>query len=174
MALRPLTEAEKLDIEVGKMMRRVAANPKTRRQVYQTLKQADPSVRWPDQDIEDFKEEWLKKQDEERIARKAAEDKAEMEKQRATFLERYGEEDLKKIEKLMEKHAIFDYEVAAKLYAAEAPPPTQGNEAYGSAGSTRWEMPSDKELLDNPTKWADKMARQTIAEFRQQRGLPGR
>lgn len=171
MPLRPMTEQEKLDIEVGKMMRRVAAQPKVRRQLYQTLKAVDPNVRWPDQEMQDFKEQFYAT--ERAKAEKLAADKAkaEMEEQRSGLVKRFDEVHVKKIEKLMEKHGIYDYDLGARLYAAEAPPPDATTD-YSSRN--RWTMPTDKELIDNPSKWANEMAHKVIGEFRSQRGLPGR
>jgi hypothetical protein len=169
MALRPLTEQEKLDIEVGKMIRRVASNPKTRRPLYQSLKAVDPNVRWPDQDIEDFKADWAKKEKDKELREQAKKHQETMESQRAALVQNYDEEHVKKIEKLMQKHGLYDYELGAKLYNAESPMPQQhGQEA---ARGTRWEMPSDKELINNPAKWANDMAYKTIAEFRANRGI---
>lgn len=172
MPLRPLTEQEKLDIEFGRMLRRVAGNPKTRRDLYHTIKKAEPDTRWADQEIEDFKEQFKKEEEEKRIKRQAAEAQEKMQAQKAALEKVYDADSIKKIEALMEKHGIFDYELGAKLYNAEAPAPAPANEM--APGSSRWEMPSDKELIDNPAKWANQMAHKTIAEFRQARGLPGR
>ena len=37
MALRPLTNEEKMNIEMGRMLRGVAADPKTRRDLYDSI-----------------------------------------------------------------------------------------------------------------------------------------
>jgi hypothetical protein len=171
MSLRPMSEAEKIDLEVGRMMRKVAGDPKHRRNLYNTLKQADPRVRWPDMEMQDLREELARERESNRIQQDVRTEQQRMDSQRKDVLAKFGEKGLEDIEKLMLKHKILDYEVASKLYAADAPE-VQGREE--GPASNYWSMPTDKDLLDNPNRWANERAHAMIKEFKTARGIPSR
>jgi len=163
MSLRPISEEEKMYLEAGRSMAKIANDPKTRGDLYRALKKADPTVKWPDQDFEEFKAEWRAEQEEKEIKRENDRRKKEMEDQREVLVKRLGEPLTKKIEALMERHGLADYALGAKLYAAENPPtPT----SQSQPDSNRWQMPTDEKLLKDPSAWANEMAHQVIGEFR--------
>jgi hypothetical protein len=118
---------------------------------------------------EDIREEMAAEEEKKEIDRENARQKRRMEDQRRALAKDYDEDGVKAIETLMEKHGIHDYEVGRKLYAAEAP--TMGDRNEAPSSSSRWDMPTDKELLADPSKWANQMAEQTIRELRQQHGI---
>jgi hypothetical protein len=170
MTLRPITEEEKQALEIGRMMRQIANDPKTRADTYKLVKKAHPQARWLDQELEDFKANFTKEQEDKAIKAEAAKRVAEQADERERLLKRVGEPTLKKIETLMEQHGIYSYEIGAKLYQADNPPTQNGN-GNSYPDSSRWSMPSDEKLLKDPSAWANEMAHRVIGEFRN-RTLP--
>jgi hypothetical protein len=161
--LRPLTDEERTEIELGRLLKRLSTNPQTRRDVTKLIKKAHPAARFPDQDLEDYKEAEAARREAEKIERDRKEVMDRLESQRKALLNRYSEDNLKEIEALMQKHGIADYEVGAKLYASEAAPTT--GRSSSPQGQT-WTMPGDKDLLADPRKWATDQASNIIEEFR--------
>jgi len=84
---------------------------------------------------------------------------------------KYSEDDVKKIEDLMSRKGISDYDDGATLYAATLPPvePGQGG-APPIAHGQRWEIPGLKEYAKNPAKAANDRAHQVVAELIRKRG----
>jgi len=166
--LRPLTEAEKTDIELGRLLGKLTAHPTTRREAYQLLKKANPNLPFPDQDLEDYKQQEAVRRQKEEFERAQAAALAALEAGRARLRERFSDEHVKAIEALMTKHGIADYEIGAKLWAAEA---GEGDYMPSNPQGQTYTMPSDKDLLADPRKWATDQAAKVIDEFKREKRL---
>jgi hypothetical protein len=82
---------------------------------------------------------------------------------------KYSEEDVTKIEALMQKKGIpIDYEDAAILYAATLPPENTKPSDVTPPGAT-WELPAFAEYSKDPNKAARNNAYAVIDEFRRRR-----
>lgn len=163
MSLRPMTADERSEMEMGRLMKRLAANPKTRRPVLNAIRVLDPQARFADQDVQDLREELARKDAQRAAQLNAAIERTRMETQRKSLGSRYKEEQIKEIETLMQTHGILDYDIGAKLYAADLPPPVPVHQTNSRGGP--WTLPDDKELLNNPREWANKQAQAVIGEF---------
>jgi hypothetical protein len=166
--LRPLTDDERTDIEMGRLLKKVTAHPTTRREAYSLLKKVNPQLRFPDMDLEDYKEQEAARRAKEEFDRQHAAKLAEMEAGRSRLRERYSEEHVKEIEALMLKEGIANYDTGAKLWAAEA---GAGDYAPSNPQGQTYTMPSDKDLLADPRKWATDQAANVIEEFKRARHM---
>jgi len=76
---------------------------------------------------------------------------------------------MKKIEELMNKKGIIDYDDGATLYAATLPPeqpnPSHMPEVHGAT----WDFPEWAKFGDNPVKASRETANQVITELMRQR-----
>lgn len=83
---------------------------------------------------------------------------------------KYGEDDVKKIEDLMQRKGISDYDDGATLYAATLPPdaPQPGVDAPLAHGTT-WEFPRWAEFGADPVAASRKEAGLAIADFMRKR-----
>jgi hypothetical protein len=164
--LRPLTEDERAEIELGRLLKKVTNHPKTRRQAYQLLQQVKPELRFPDMELEDYKQQETQRRAKEEMDRQHAAALASLEAGRAKLRERYSDEHVKEIEALMTKHGIADYEIGAKLWGTETGP---DNYSQSNPQGQTYTMPSDKDLLADPRKWATDQAALVIDEFKRAR-----
>lgn len=151
--------------ELGKLALKVANNPKTRRQFLKAVKEVEPDRRFPDQDVEDLREEVRAELDNERQERERERLAERLEAQRQGLLGRFTEEQIQDIEKtVMPKYGISDYEAAAKIYGADLAPalPTHQQSRPGA----NWELPNFEGLHKDPAKAARDMAYKVIDEMR--------
>lgn len=83
---------------------------------------------------------------------------------------KYSEDDLKKIEDLMNKKGMWNYEDGATLYAATLPPvdPQPGHDIPPAHGAT-WEFPEWATFGKDPIKASRDTAHQVIGEFMRKR-----
>lgn len=165
MTLRPMTQAERDALAMGNLMRKLAANPKTRGPLINLVTSQDPSAarHFPDHQVEQLRRQIIADKQKEKLEREAAETKSKLEAKRKDLLDRYGEDNVKGIETLMEKHGLHDYDLGARLYSAEN---NQGSARLEPPRSSRWTMPDDKKLLENPSDWANETAHTVINELR--------
>jgi len=79
---------------------------------------------------------------------------------------KYSEDDVKKIEELMGKKGIIDYEDGATLYAATLPPesPKPGKDIPEIHGST-WGFPEFEKFGKDPVRASRETANQVITEL---------
>ena len=77
---------------------------------------------------------------------------------------KYSEDDVKKIEALMEKKGITDYEDGAILYAATLPPESPKPSEIPKHGAT-WEFPELETFGKDPQGASRDIAHQVIGEF---------
>ncbi len=123
--------------QLAKLATDLANNPKTRRQFVGLVKEIDPSKRFPDVESDEMREAIEKKFEERDQAEEMKRVQRKLAKQRAALEGRYGEDDIKEIEKFMEQKGYTDYEDAAIIYGAKIKPATP---TYDVKDHT-WEMP---------------------------------
>ena len=163
-----MSEEEKTDMELGKLLKRLSDHPTTRRETYQLIKKANPNLRFPDQDLEDYKQAESQRRAKEEHDRAHAAALAALEAGRLALRQRFSEEHVKEIEGLMTKHGIVDYEIGAKVWSSDNVP------EYGTQSNPQgmtYTMPSDKDLLADPRKWATDQAASVINEFKRAKRL---
>jgi hypothetical protein len=168
--------------ELGDLLHELSQDPRTRKQIAKALKAAKPdsphAKAFADIDTEDKFEEFKREQEAKEL--KAAQDAqlARMNRQRERLLTggevgagpKYAEDDVKKIEALMQQKGIVDYEDGRVLYAATLPPadPRPGRDLPDVHGST-WEFPEWAKFGPNPNQAARDTAHSMITEFMRKR-----
>jgi hypothetical protein len=152
-------------------------DPQTRREFGKLVKKAKPGSAhanaFADVDIDDRFETFRSEQEQKDIKRQQEAVLARMNQQRASLLtggddgggRKYSEDDVKKIEALMEKKGLTDYSDAAVLYAATLPPenikPTNQLTQHGAT----WEFPEWATFGKDPVRASRNLAHQVIDEF---------
>lgn len=158
MALTPEAQAQ-----LAELATTLAHNPETRRQFVNLVRKVDPTKRFADVESDELKESMqaeFAKRDQAAEANRILGAQAAA---RNALTSRYQEEDITKIDELMAKHGISDYEVGAKLYAADMRPADPRSEVR----SQTWEMPKmTAENVQNPGKYALNNAYAVIDEIR--------
>ena len=161
--------------ELRELFLKLAHDKKTRKTIAKAIREIAPDSKhaaaFADVDVEDKFEAFKREQEEAAIKRQQDEMLAQMNLKRTRLLNgdssgrKYSEDDVKKIEELMTKKGISDYEDGATLYAATLPPvePNLDNEPP-QHGAT-WEMPEFAKFGNDPTKAARDTAHQVIGEF---------
>lgn len=161
-------EAQK---QLAELMVGMSKNPKTRKEFTRLVREVNPSMSFPDVEKEEMREtitSEFAKRDQENETKRV---KERLEAQRSSLITsgRFKEEDVGKIEKeVMEKHGISDYEVAAKVYAADMRPASPTPEIK----SRVWEMPMaslGKEALGNMDNFARNEAYKAIDDIKKKR-----
>jgi hypothetical protein len=175
--LDPNTQAD-----LARLFFELSHDPKTRKEIGKLVKKARPdsphAQAFVDVDLSDQFEDFKAKQEEREQERQRNEILREMNAKRARLLtgdpdsggRQYSEDDVKKIEALMQKKGISDYEDGATLYAATLPPvdPRPGEEPIPQHGST-WEFPRWSDFGADPIKASRNEAHQAITELMRKR-----
>lgn len=175
--LDPATQAD-----LAKLFFELSHDPKTRKEIGKLVKKARPdsphAQAFVDVELSDQFENFKADQEKREIERQQQEMLREMNARRAALLtggpdgggRKYSEDDLKKIEDLMQKKGITDYEDGATLYAATLPPidPKPGIDIPIEHGST-WEFPEWNTFSTDPVKASRNAAHQVITEFMRKR-----
>ena len=155
-------------------------NPKTRKQMAKAIKDAKPESpharAFSDVDMSEQMESFREEQAKKDLERQRDDMIARMNAKRAALLtggpdgsgRRYGEDDIKKIEDLMQRKGISDYEDGATLYAATLPPIEQPSGAIPEHGAT-WEFPEWDKYATAPDKAARNTAHTMITDFMRKR-----
>lgn len=166
--------------ELGDLLHELTHDKKTRGKLGRIIREAKPdsphAAAFTDVEVEDKFEELQRKRDEDEIKRQQDAIVVRMNTQRQRLLTggedgagpKYDEDTIKKIESLMEKKGITDYEDGAVLFAATQPPITKPNADAPKHGST-WEFPEWAAFKDDPKRTSYKIAEQVIDEFQQRR-----
>jgi hypothetical protein len=158
--------APEVQAQLAKLATDLAHNPKTRKQFTKLVKEIDPTKRFPDIEAEELEEKMqreFEKRDHEAEAKRTQD---RLEKQKESLKSRFKDEDISEIEKLMEKHGISDYDVGAKLYAAETKPAEPTYEMQDRA----WSLPKiDIKDFGNLKAQARKNAYQAIDDIKRKR-----
>src|SRR5260370_27214216 len=139
--------------ELGDLLHELTHNKTTRKIIAKAIKDAKPdsphAAAFSDVDVEDRFDTFKAEQEAKELKRQQDAVLDRMNRQRANLLtggadgigRKYAEDDVKKIEALMQQKGISDYDDGATLYAATLPPidpPT--NELPPQHGAT-WEFP---------------------------------
>lgn len=175
--LDPVTQAD-----LSRLFYQLSHNPKTRKIVAKAVKELAPdsphAQAFRDVDMEDRFEQFKQEQEEERIRRQRDEMLDHMNRKRQALLtggpdgqgRKYGEDDVKKIEALMQAKGISDYDDGATLYAATLPPVEMNPnlELPPQHGAT-WEFPEWAKFAPDPNKAARDTATAMITDFMRKR-----
>lgn len=139
--------------ELAKLAIDLANNPETRKDFARMTKKIDPKRRFPDVEAEDLREEMKREFEERDRKREADRVKAELESQKEALKGQYDEESISRIEKIMEENGLSNYELGARLFAAETKPaiPTP------AVSDHRWKLP------EVDPKDFDKLSQNTLA-----------
>jgi hypothetical protein len=173
--------------DLADLFHELSHNPKTRKMVAKAVKEiaadsADAkrhSGAFADIDLTDQFERFKAEQEQNELKRAQDAMLAQMNAKRAALLtggpdgsgRKYSEDDLKKIEEMMQRKGYTDYEDAATLYAATLPPldPDPAHvPPMGSHGAT-WEFPEWSKFGADPNKAARDTANTVITEFMRKR-----
>jgi hypothetical protein len=171
-----------MSAELGDLLHELSHNKKTRRRIAEAIKEISPesphAAAFADIEQDDKFEKFKQEQEERDLKQQRDEVLARMNKQRSGLLtggpdgsgRKYSEDDVKKIEDLMAKKGMHDYDDGATLYAASLPPVEPGEGGVPPvAHGQRWEIPNLKEYAANPAKAANDRAHQVIAELMRKR-----
>jgi hypothetical protein len=168
--------------ELGDLLYDLTHDKKTRAKIGRIIREAQPDSNhakaFKDVELDERFDAFEKAQEDKALeeARKSA--LARMETQRASLLSggddgngrKYSEDDLKKIEELMQKRGIIDYEDGAVLYSAANPQAGPLEDEPVTPGTT-WEFPEFAKFKDDPIKASREVAFQAIRELRTRKGL---
>lgn len=156
-------------------------NPETRREFAKVVRKAKPNTphaqAFADVEIEDKFESFRAEQEQKEIKQQQDATLRRMNNQRAGLLSggddgagrKYSEDDVKKIETLMEKKGLTDYEDAAILYAATLPPENTKPSNQVPRTGTTWEFPEFAKFGKDPKRASYEIAEQVIDEFARKR-----
>jgi len=172
-----MTEAAKqLDPAVAQDLARLALDlshdKKSRKAFGKIVKEFKPdsphAAAFADVEIEDKFEAFTAAQEQKEIKAQQERVLRRMNERREALLagdggRKYNEDDVKKIEALMEKKGITDYDDGAILYAATLPPENIKPEREVPKHGATWELP-DISKFGNPSASRD-IAYQVIDEF---------
>ena len=149
-------------------------NPETRREFGKLVKKAKPNTphaqAFADVEIEDKFETFKSDLEAKEIKRQQDAVMARMNAQRARLIDgdeegrKYSEDDVKKIEALMERKGIVDYDDGRILYSATLPPESPKPVDVPVHGTT-WEFPEFAKFGKDPVKASRDVAAQVISEF---------
>jgi len=164
--------------KLGRMFAGMAhKTPKSRKLAAQLVKEAAPDSpearSFADVEQEDRFEAFRKEQEDRDLQRQKDELLAKVGAQRARLLSggeggtdrKYSEDDLKKIEELMAKKGIIDYEDGATLYAATLPPESSKPSNIPETHGATWEFPEYAKFGKDPVRASRETANQVITEL---------
>lgn len=168
--------------DLGALLHELSHNPKTRKAIAKAIKTAKPdsphAQAFKDVEVEDRFEEFRTEQEQKELKRAQDAMLAQMNQKRAALItggsdgsgRKYAEDDVKKIEELMQRKGISDYEDGATLYAATLPPIDRqpSEEDIPQHGAT-WEFPRWNDFGADPVKASRNEAHLAISEFMRKR-----
>jgi hypothetical protein len=176
-------EPQPIDPKVAQDLARLALDlshdKKTRKAFAKIVREAKPdsphAAAFADVEVEDKFEAWTSAQEQKEVERQQAAivEKLNRDRQRLLSSEgdgpKYDEDTVKKIEELMQKKGISDYEDGRILYAALNPPPANTKPSDVTPPGATWELPAFAEYSKDPNKAARNNAYAVIDEFRRRR-----
>ena len=177
--------AKLIDANVAQDLARLALDlshdKKFRGKFGKLIKEAKPdsphAAAFPDVEIEDKFETFRAEQEAKELKRQQDAVLSRMNAQRAALLTggedesgpKYSEEDVKKIEALMQQKGVTDYDDGRILYAATLPPENpKPNPDIPKHGAT-WEFPEWSKFGKDPVRAAREVAHDVISEFQRKR-----
>lgn len=132
---------------MGRLLKKIGMNPKTRPAVVQAIRTIDPSARFHDienKETRDYVDQRFAEEEERRAADRS---NAQLRRQKAKIAEQYGEENVQKIEQYMIDNGVPNYEVAGKAWGADNAPAMPNNMPNPNQP---WQQPAGmKELLSD-------------------------
>ena len=187
MAKTPVQLTPEQMADLSQLAYELAHNKDTRKEFAKIVKKAAPerANAFTDVDADERFEAFKAEQEQKEQLAEGRRIQAELTKQRGDLIEskRYTEDQVKDIEKIIERHgSTLDYNTAAVLYAHENPPanPQEGPPDDQRMGAT-WEFPTVNgkdgkpipfaEFAKNPNSAAQSAAYQVITDFKKRSGL---
>jgi len=167
---------------LGDLLHELSQDKRTRKLIAKAIKDVKPdspdAQAFADVDVEDRFESFRAEQEQKELKRAQDAMLAQMNAKRSALLtggpdgagRKYGEDDVKKIEEMMQRKGITDYEDGATLYAATLPPidPRPGDDMPAQHGAT-WEFPEWGKFGTDPVKASRDTAHTVITEFMRKR-----
>lgn len=160
---------------------KLSHDPKTRKIIAKAIKEGAPDSRhaqaFADVEVDDKFEQFRAEQEAKELERQKNEMLRQMNAKRSALLvggpdgegRKYSEDDVKKIEKLMESKGISDYEDGATLYAATLPPADPSPQNMPVSHGSTWEFPEIAKFGIDPVKASRDTAHAVISEFMRKR-----
>jgi spermidine/putrescine-binding protein len=167
--------------DLASLFIQLSQDPKTRKKIAQAIKEGASDSRhakaFSDIEIEDKFEKFKQDQEDRELERQKSALLAEMNRKRNGLLtggpdgegRKYSEDDVKKIEALMEKKGISDYDDGATLYAATLPPIDPNHEYEPPQHGSTWEIPEFAKFGPDPVRASRESAHAIIGEFMRKR-----
>lgn len=167
--------------DLANLMAELSHNPKTRKAVAKAIKDVMPDSpharAFADVEVEDRFDTFRSEQEAKDLKRQQDAVLDRMNLQRAALLtggpdgdgRKYGEDDVKKIESLMQQKGISDYEDGATLYAATLPPVDPRPQDIAPQHGSTWEFPEWGKFGADPVKASRDTAHNVITEFMRKR-----
>lgn len=168
--------------DLADLFHELSQNKETRGIVAKAVRKLKPdsphAMAFKDVELDERFESFEQKQAEERMERQRQDMLDRMNRQRQRLLtggddgegRKYGEDDVKKIEELMQKKGITDYEDGATLYAATLPPVEMNpNLELPTQHGATWEFPEWAKFGPDPVKASRDAAHTVITEFMRKR-----
>ena len=151
-------------LAAGRLAIALGRNKETGRPFRALVKKIDPTRTFPADDVADLREELAER--DRKTKEKADHDRVinAIEAQRKNVAGRYTDDEMKEIDKIMEKAGLTDYEIGEELYLSRRKP-AAARDAALSNGRT-WEFPQADGLFENPQKWATDEAVKVIDEIK--------
>jgi len=172
----PVTQAELTALFVS-----LSQNPKTRKIIAKAVKEGAPDSRhaqfFTDIEVDEKFEAFKAEQDAKELKRQQDDMLRQMNAKRSALLvggpdgqgPKYSEDDVKKIEALMQQKGISDYDDGRTLYAATLPPVDPSPQTMPAAHGATWEFPEVERFGANPDKAARDTAHAMISDFMRKR-----
>jgi hypothetical protein len=140
------TPEQRTHRELAELMIGLSNDEKVGKIVKRRITELNPTRRFADVEADDLRAELNTFKAETKAERDQEKALARQEAARHALTSRYGDEDIAKIEELMTANGLGDYELGARLYAAETTPARPTHETK----SQTWKAPSIKlNELDN-------------------------
>lgn len=153
--------------ELGSLLLKLRSHPKTSKTVAKAITQIAPNVRFPDLEQDRLRGYVDKRFEELQLEREREQAEQRLAEQRKKVMLSFGDDPKEQerhiagVEEIMRKYNLFDYEAAAKIYAASASSPAAKPEPMPGAP---WEAPKIKEMFENPNAYARKLAFEYFTE----------
>ncbi len=168
--------------DLAALFLKLSHDPKTRKIVAKAVKEGasdSPHAKaFADVEMQDQFENFREEQEKRDLKRQQDEMLAQMNAKRQALLtggpdgsgRKYAEDDVKKIEELMQRKGITDYDDGATLYAATLPPiDNLPSDVPPAQHGATWEFPEWGKFGADPVKASRDTAHATISEFMRKR-----
>lgn len=132
---------------MGRLLKKIGMNPKTRPMVVQAIRTVDPNARFPDIEAKETRDYVDQRFEEEDTKREQTRQTNALARERRQVAEQFGDENLPAIEKYMIDNGVPNYQVAAKAWGADNRPAMPNNMPRPAEP---WQQPPNmKDLLAN-------------------------